>query len=182
MKSLNRIQIPLCEEYHMQESKKLFSEMKKKLIIPKTKIFKIEQLINQCNEIYDNQHELLSLGIKKDILRLGQYSLMENIKNEITDLFPTDIVYESMQTVKKYHLKVTSIFINKGLPDSAERYEDTNMYYTISEEIKMYSKYTKTISVFYAIEPCEKYPLACDIIQLYYLQLKFLFTCYDEEI
>lgn len=168
---LKRIQIP-PEEHNIS-----LQETKKTLIIPETKILKIKQFTDQCYKIYNNENELLNLGIKKDTLKAEQRSLMKKINDEITDLFPTDIVYESMQAVERYRLESIEISICKGLSNSAERYEDTNMYYIINERADNGYKYEKTISIFYAIEPCENYPLAYDVIQLYYLKLTYSFNC-----
>lgn len=180
---LKQIQIPSEEHYtNLQETKKFLAEIKKTLIVPEVKILKIKQFTNQCYKIYNHEDELLNLGIKKDTLKAGQYSLMKKINDEITDLFPTDIVYESMQAVKRYYLESIKISICKGLSNSAKRYEDTNIYYIINERPDNCYKYEKTISVFYAIEPCENYPLAYNVIQLYYLQLTYSFICCDEEI
>ncbi|MCI9128668.1 MAG: hypothetical protein HFG28_16220 [Eubacterium sp.] len=180
---LKQIQIPSKEhDTNLQEVKKLLAKIKKTLIIPEAKILKIKQFTNQYHEMNNHEDELLNLGIKKDTLKAGRYSLMKKINDEITDLFPNDIVYESMQATQRYYLDSIEISICKGLSNSAKRYEDTNMYYIISERSDNWYKYKKTISVFYAIEPCENYPLTCGVIQLYYLQLTYSFICYDEEI
>lgn len=116
----------------------------------------------------------------KDVLQFAKYSLLKDIMDIIEQLYPFDIINKIMQIPESFDLISIKLSINKGLPKDVEIYENTDMYYKINDIVENNTKfirYRKEVSIFHPIMLCDKYPLACGIIQLYYLKLTYAFNC-----